>query len=66
MYSLVRAYGLRDVLTQQIPLMVASLLTMEGVIEFVGELHSFILEFGLFMVIWFVFDFADHRLFIKK
>jgi hypothetical protein len=66
MYSLVRAYGLRGVLTQQIPLMVASLLTMEGVIEFVGELHSFILEFGLFMVIWFVLDFAVNKLFIKK
>ena len=66
MYSLVRAYGLRGVLTQQIPLMVASLLTMEGVIEFVGELHSFILEFGLFMAIWFALDVAVNKLFIKK
>lgn len=66
MYSLVRAYGLRGVLMQQIPLMVASLLVMEGVIELVGEMHSFIGEFAVFMGIWYVLDFALSKITTKK
>lgn len=66
MYSLVRAYGLRGVLMQQIPLMVASLVVMEGVIELVGELHSFIGEFAIFMGIWYILDFALSNVTGKK
>jgi len=66
MYSLVRAVGLRAMMTQQIPLVVASLLLMEGVIEFVGEMHSFILELGFFFVIWFVLDLLVNKLFSKQ
>jgi len=50
---------------QQLPLMVASLLIMEGIIEFVGEMHSFILELGFFFVIWFVLDFLVNKLVSK-
>jgi hypothetical protein len=66
MYSLVRALGLRAMAVQQLPLMVASLLVMEGVIEFVGEMHSFILELGVFFVIWFVLDMLVNKLFQKQ
>lgn len=66
MYALVRAVGIRALLTQQLPLVVASLLVMEGVIEFVGEMGSFILELGFFFVIWFVLDFIVNTLFSKK
>jgi NAD/NADP transhydrogenase beta subunit len=66
MYSLVRAYGLRGVLMQQIPLIAASLIAMEGVIELVGELHSFIGEFAIFMGIWYLLDYGVNKLFIKK
>ena len=65
MYSLVRALGLRAMAVQQLPLMVASLLVMEGVIEFVGEMHSFILELGVFCVIWYVLDLLVNKLFPK-
>ena len=66
MYSLVRALGLRAMAVQQLPLMVASLLVMEGVIEFVGEMHSFILELGVFFVIWYVLDMLVNKLFQKQ
>lgn len=66
MYSLVRALGLRAMAVQQFPLMVASLLVMEGIIEFVGEMHSFILELGFFFVIWFVLDLLVNKLFSKQ
>lgn len=66
MYSLVRALGLRAMAVQQLPLVVASLLVMEGIIEFVGEMHSFILELGFFFVIWFVLDFLVNKLFSKQ
>lgn len=66
MYSLVRAVGLRALMMQQVPLVVASLLVMEGVIEFVGEMHSFILELGFFFVIWFVLDLIVNKLFQKQ
>ena len=66
MYSLVRALGLRAMAVQQLPLMVASLLVMEGVIEFVGEMHSFILELGVFFVIWYVLDMLVNKLFPKQ
>jgi len=66
MYSLVRALGLRAMAVQQLPLMVASLLVMEGIIEFVGEMHSFILELGFFFVIWFVLDLLVNKLFSKQ
>ena len=66
MYSLLRAVGLRAMAIQQLPLVVASLLVMEGVIEFVGEMHSFILELGFFFVIWFVLDLLVNKLFAKS
>ena len=66
MYSLVRALGLRAMAVQQLPLVVASLLVMEGIIEFVGEMHSFILELGFFFVIWFVLDLLVNKLFSKQ
>lgn len=56
MYALVRAVGVRALLTQQLPLIVASLLVMEGIVEFVGEMGSFILELGVFFVVWYVLD----------
>lgn len=65
MYSLLRAVGLRAMAIQQLPLMVASLLVMEGIIEFVGEMHSFIVELGFFFVIWFVLDLLVNKLFSK-
>ena len=40
MYALVRAVGVRALLTQQLPLIVASLLVMEGIVEFVGEMGA--------------------------
>ena len=66
MYSLVRAVGTRALLMQQIPLIVASLLVMEGIVEFVGEMGSFIVELGLFFVVWFVLDFIVNTLLTKK
>lgn len=66
MYSLVRALGLRAMAVQQLPLVVASLLVMEGIIEFVGEMHSFILELGFFFVIWFVLDLLVNKFFSKQ
>jgi uncharacterized protein YqgC (DUF456 family) len=66
MYALVRTVGIRTLLTQQLPMIVASLLVMEGVIEFVGEMGSFILELSVFFVIWFVLDFLVNALFNKK
>jgi hypothetical protein len=66
MYSLVRAVGTRALLMQQIPLIVASLLVMEGIVEFVGEMGSFIVELGFFFVIWFVLDFIVNTLLNKK
>ena len=66
MYALVRAVRIRTLLTQQLPMIVASLLVMEGVIEFVGEMGSFILELSVFFVIWFVLDFLVNTLFNKK
>jgi hypothetical protein len=66
MYSLVRAVGTRALLMQQIPLIVASLLVMEGIVEFVGEMGSFIVELGFFFVIWFVLDFIVNTLLTKK
>lgn len=66
MYSLIRALGVRVAVTQQIPLIVASLLVMEGIVEFVGEMGSFILELGLFFVVWYVLDLLVNLVLAKK
>ena len=60
LYKLVRAIGLRPMMNQQIALV------MECVIEFVGEMQSFILELGFFFVIWYVLDLLVNTLFVRK
>lgn len=66
MYSLIRALGVRAAVTQQIPLIVAALLVMEGIVEFIGEMGSFILELGLFFVVWYVLDVLVHTVLFKQ
>lgn len=66
MYSLIRALGVRVAVTQQIPLIVAALLVMEGIVEFIGEMGSFILELGLFFVVWYVLDVLVHTVLFKQ
>ena len=66
MYALVRAVGVRALLTQQLPLIVASLLVMEGIVEFVGEMGSFILELGVFFVVWYVLDLLAQMVWSKQ
>lgn len=66
MYSLIRALGVRVAVTQQIPLIVAALLVMEGIVEFIGEMGSFILELGLFFVVWYVLDLLVHTVLFKQ
>ncbi len=66
MYALVRAVGVRALLTQQLPLIVASLLVMEGIVEFVGEMGSFILELGVFFVVWYVLDLLVQMVWSKQ
>lgn len=66
MYSLIRALGVRAAVTQQIPLIVAALLVMEGIVEFIGEMGSFILELGLFFVVWYVLDLLVHTVLFKQ
>ncbi len=66
MYSLIRALGIRAAVTQQIPLIVAALLVIEGVVEFIGEIGSFILELGLFFVVWYLLDLLVHTVLFKQ
>ncbi len=66
MYARVRAVGVRALLTQQLPLIVASLLVMEGIVEFVGEMGSFILELGVFFVVWYVLDLLVQMVWSKQ
>lgn len=66
MYSLIRALGIRAAVTQQIPLIVAALLVIEGVVEFIGEIGSFILELGLFFVVWYLIDLLVHTVLFKQ
>ena len=64
LYRLVRAIGLRPMMNQQIALVMASLLVMEGDFELFGEMHGFILKLGLFLVIEYALHLSVNTLFV--
>jgi hypothetical protein len=51
-------------MNQQIALVMASLLVMEGDFELFGEMHGFILKLGLFLVIEYALHLSVNTLFV--
>ena len=54
MYTLIRSVPFRQLLSQQVPALGASLVIAELFYKF----HSFLLETGTFLATWFVIDLA--------
>ena len=57
MYTLIRSLSLRQLLVQQTPALILSLLIAELFYKF----HSFTLETGAFLATWFAIDWALGR-----